>query len=210
MAAMAGRPQLASIVTDVLVLSGEAEVIRAVAANPGAVFSTRGEALLLARAALDTPLQTILSQRAVTARVPPETTAPAHARRPLERGRFVAAAATIAQLFTEGRLAEPQIRAFAGNGQLEEVICSLAALSDLPVPLVMRLFALNDQDLLLAIARRLDFTDDTAIALGALLAGTAPGETDRALIGQRYGALTTVTAERALRFTQIRAGASLA
>jgi hypothetical protein len=204
MAAMAGRPQLASIVTDVLVLSGETAVIRAVAANPGAIFSAHGHALLVERASLDHVLQATLRER---------TSAPISGaglparRRPLDRNRFTAAAAHIAQLFTEGRLSEAQIGAFASEGRLEEVICSLAALADLPVPLVMRLFALSDEALLLAIARRLDFAPATATALGTLLAGGECSDAESAALGQRYGSLTTIAAERALRFTQMRAGA---
>ena len=208
MAAMAGRPQLASIVTDVLVLSGEAEVMRAVAANPGATFSARGHALLVERAGLDATLQATMRRRATMPDVPGIASDAAAKRRPLDRHRFTAAAASIARLFAEGRLSEPQIRAWASEVRLEEVICSLAALADLPMPLVMRVFALNDEALLLAIARRLDFARDTATALGALLAGEGQGEHESATIGQRYAALTTIAAERTLRFTQMRAGAN--
>ncbi len=204
MAAMAGRPQLASIVTDVLVLSGETEVMRAVAANPGATFSARGHALLVERAGLDATLQATMRRRAT---LPESAARGAAKRRPLDRNRFTAAAAAIARLFAESRLSEPQIHAWASEGRLEEVICSLAALADLPMPLVMRVFALNDEALLLAIARRLDFAHDTATALGALLAGEGQSAAESAAIGRRYAAMTTVAAERALRFTQMRAGA---
>jgi uncharacterized protein (DUF2336 family) len=204
MAAMAGRPKLASIVTDVLVLSGEAEVMRAVAANPGAAFSARGHALLVERASLDAALQATLRQRAAG---PGRVSSALARRRPLDRNRFTAAAADIAHLFAEGRLSEAQIRTFAGENRLEEVICSLAALADLPVPLMMRLFALSDEALLLAIARRLDFALDTVTALATLLAGVSQ---DEAVIGARYDALTTIAAERALRFTQLRAGTNRA
>lgn len=210
MAAMAGRPQLASIVTDVLVLSGEAEVMRAVAANPGATFSARGHALLVERAGLDATLQATMRRRATMPDVPGIASSVSTKRRPLDRNRFTTAAASIARLFAEGELSEPRIRAWASEGRLEEVICSLAALADLPMPLVMRLFALSDEALLLAIARRLDFALDTVTALVGLLAGTEQEAAESATIGQRYAAFTTIAAERALRFTQMRAGGSRA
>lgn len=62
--AIAGRPALGSEVTDVLVVRGDAAVLRTTAGNPGASFSDLGFGILVERSAGDPPLQRLIGLRA--------------------------------------------------------------------------------------------------------------------------------------------------
>lgn len=122
----------------------------------------------------------------------------------IDRARFKVAAATIARAFAEGQLSEHHVADWAAAGRAEEVICAIAALASLPLPMVMRIFTLREHGGLLVIGRRLEFEWPTLHALLNLMASGSLSQSDQNAFELHYASISPATAERVLRFMHMR------
>lgn len=122
---------------------------------------------------------------------------------------FKTAVKTVADKLTAGTLGEADISAFADAKQFEETVCGLAALAAVSVPVLTRMFATREQDMLLVIGRTLNFEWKTMQKLMLLMTGPRPSEQSLRQASENYSKLSQQTSERVLRFMQMREVAKL-
>lgn len=193
-ARMRGQPHLLAIsqrvivpegVTDVLLRRGERDVVRSVANNAGALFSTQGYKTLVQRSAddgmlavavgqrddLPTPLlQQLLSESAdIVRRKLFQTANPtrraAIARTMVEmsseagaapaRRNFAAAQKAIVALHNDGELDQEALARFARERKYEETVAGLSAISGLAIEAVDQVIASGRRDSILILGRAL-------------------------------------------------------
>jgi len=119
---------------------------------------------------------------------------------------YAAALAAVRAMHREGRLSEPEVVAFAEAGKYEETIASLATLCSVPVEVVDRLMSGERADPVLILARAVGFGWPTVRAvMNARPGAKASGQAlDDAL--ENFERLTPATAQRVVRFWQVRQG----
>ncbi|MGE0563320.1 MAG: DUF2336 domain-containing protein [Pseudolabrys sp.] len=118
---------------------------------------------------------------------------------------YEAALALVRGLQKDGKLNEAAITGFASNQKYEETIAGLATLSAVPVETVDRLLAGDRSDPVIILARAANFgweTVRTIIESRAGAKGTSTQVIDAAK--QNYDMLSPATAERVVRFWQVR------
>jgi uncharacterized protein (DUF2336 family) len=173
MLALSRRPALSETVTDILVTKGDGTVRQAVASNHSARFSMSGTAALIDLARTDETLQDLLGERddlsgaqlnllvemakesARTRLVAalPDAGGPRRPALPGPRRDFSSALAALAAIRDSRLLTEGDLASFAERGRVEETICAVAELAELPLVRVEQVFDDRQSDLLIVIGR---------------------------------------------------------
>jgi len=118
---------------------------------------------------------------------------------------YDAALAIVRDMQKDGRLNEAAITGFARNQKYEETIAGLATLSAVPVETVDRLMSGDRSDPVIILARAANFGWETVRAIIESRGG-ARGTSTQAIDAakQNYDMLSPATAERVVRFWQVR------
>ena len=112
-------------------------------------------------------------------------------------------------LQSAGKLNEEQLHAFARDGSFEKVTAALSLLCELPIAVVERAFVQKHTDQILVMARAINLSWVTTVALLLLQAGV--NGSSRQQLDQcftRFSRLQTNTARTALQFYRMRKKAS--
>lgn len=227
--AISERPTIAAPVTDILVVRGDRAVLHAVATNRGAAFSKAGLETLVKRAAGDDQLTETVALRPdipighlrelvrqATEIVRQRLLAVAAdqgARQEISAaiaevsntvGASVSQAYRNAQrkvlaLLRQGQLDELLLRNAAGNGDFEETVAMLSALSHVSIETVEQLVRAERPDGLLILARALGIEWPTLHAIMVLRRGRAPGPSLKEA-KLNFERLSHATAERVVSF----------
>ncbi len=234
--AMCGRSEVSEPVADVIVARGDREVSRSIATNAGARLSENAFTTLVKRADQDSVLaehvgvrtdipprllrelllrasevvqkrllaqarpQTAADIRKILAEVTEEVGAKAAPR------SYAAALAAVRAMHREGRLSEPEVVAFAQSGKYEETIASLATLCSVPVEVVDRLMNGERADPVLILARAIGFGWPTVKAVMNSRHGAKASAQMLEDALENFERLTPATAQRVVRFWQVRHG----
>jgi uncharacterized protein (DUF2336 family) len=234
--ALSTRQGINEQLSDILVARGDREVSRSIANNHHAQLSENAFSTLVKRAEQDGVLaekvgmrtdipprlfRQLLMQasevvqkrllakakpgtqaeiRRILAQVTDEVAAKAAPR------NYTVALAAVRALHQERKLSEADIAAFANAGRYEETIAALATMCAVPVEVVDRLMNGERADPVLILARAISFGWPTVKAiLNARPGGKPSAQTlDAAL--ENFDRLTTTTAQRVVRFWQVRQG----
>jgi uncharacterized protein (DUF2336 family) len=237
--AISNRDSISEVVTDLLVVRGNQQVVRTVAQNAGARFSEEGFGVLVKRSEGDDVLASHLGVRkdmpkhhlaklvetasdAVRRRLAAANPLAAmEIRRVLaelaakvktEVGAaardYTAAKAQIANMRNAGKFGEAETRVFAQLGKFEETVVALSALCGLPIEVIEATFQGDNSDMCLVIARAAGLSWPTAKQI-LLLQSTAGSlsEQDLARAKDNFEKLQPATAQRVVRFYQVRKSA---
>lgn len=229
--AIAGRRDLATEVTDILVQRGDRTVAVSLAGNESAQFSEPGFAALINRASDDTLLAEYVSrrpdlpppmfhrlvaqaasvvQRRLLAIATPErqieiqrvlTRVTEDVGGPRERD-YTAALARTRAMASAGRLDETAVTAFARVGALEDVIAALSLLCEVPVEIVDRLAASGKSDPILVLCKAARLSPLTVAAV----LRAQNGGVNSAVLDQ-FDQLSPATALRIVHFWRSRSAA---
>lgn len=232
--AISGRDTIAPVVTDVLVDRGNNTVLRTVAGNQGAQFSDRGFGRLVERSKDDEVLAEKVGLRAdIPARhfqailgnakeqvrkrlagsidetrikAALDQVGDAFAERLTPKARdFTAAQREILGLKRMNRLDEESVFDIAKTGRVEPIICALAIMAGVQIAVVERLFDSERPDGVLLLARSSGLSWPTLKAILMMRVGAAGTSTAAmAETADSYEKLTVATAQRAIRFWQVR------
>jgi uncharacterized protein (DUF2336 family) len=234
--ALSSRFGISETLSDILVERGDREVAHSIATNQDARLSENAFTNLVKRAEQDGVLAEKVGQRTdipprlfrqllmqasdvvqkrLLASAKPETQA--EIRRVLEKvtdevaakaapRNYTAALATVRALHKEGKLSENDIADYARNGQYEETIAALATLCAVPVEVVDRLMSGERADPVLILARSAGFGWPTVREVVSARPGPKPTESTLNSAYENFEKLTTATAQRVVRFWQVRQG----
>lgn len=234
--ALSARKGVGETLSDILVARGNREVSRALATNNDARLSELGFSTLINRAQQDDVLAEKVAQRTdipprlfrqlmlqasevvqkrLLAQAKPETQA--EIRRILAKvtdevaakaapHNYAIALAAVRTLHRQHKLGEADIAQFAKAGKYEQTIAALATLCSVPVEVVDRLMSGERADPVLILARAAGFRWPTVREIiNARPEGRPAGqalETAR----ENFERLTAATAQRVVRFWQVRQG----
>jgi uncharacterized protein (DUF2336 family) len=193
--AIAGRETIAERVTDVIVRRGDRDVVRSVAANPGARLSEAGYLALVKKAETDGVLAETVFQRED---LPPQlfhelvvcatefvqkrllATAKPEVQAEIQRvlaqvstevetetkpRDYSAAKQSVAELQRAGKLDEVALTAFAGQRRYEETVVSLSVLCKVSIEVLDRMMLSERSDPLLILCKAAGFGWPTARAI---------------------------------------------
>jgi uncharacterized protein (DUF2336 family) len=123
---------------------------------------------------------------------------------PMSRGYFVAKR-LLTQQHRLGNLNEASIAGYARSHKLEEVTIGLALLCALPIDVIERVLAQRDQQMLLVLAKSLNFSWDSTMAV-LFVAAKDHRITARDLadLEREFGRLNVATSKSILKFYQSR------
>jgi uncharacterized protein (DUF2336 family) len=138
--------------------------------------------------------------RRVLAQVTDEVAAKAAPR------NYAAALATVRALHSQHKLKETDIAEFAKSGKYEETIAALAILCAVPVEVVDRLMNGERADPVLILARASGFGWSTVKAILNARPGAKPSPHALDVARDNFERLTVTTAQRVVRFWQVRQG----
>ena len=234
--AIAMRPGLNEALVDVLVKRGDREVAHNIAGNAKARLSEGAFTNLVKRAEQDGVLAETVGQRTdipprlfrqllmqatevvqkrLLARAKPETQA--EIRRVLAAvtdevaakaapRNYAVALAAVKALHKERKLTEADIVDYAKSGKYEETIAALATMCLVPVEVVDRLMNGERADPVLILARSANFGWPTVKAV--ILSRPGPKPTNQVIDDafENFERLTAATAQRVVRFWQVRQG----
>jgi uncharacterized protein (DUF2336 family) len=234
--ALAARNGISETVSDVLVQRGDGAVVRSVATNKKARFSDIAFTTLVQRAERDGVLaekvglrtdipprlfrqllmqasavvqQRLLAQakpetqaeiRRVLAKVTSEVAAKAAPR------NYTAALAMVQALDKERKLTEADVADFAKSRKYEETIAALATVSEVPIEVVDRLMGGERADPVLILARAAGFGWRTVREIMNARPGLKTTSQVLDSARENFERLTAVTAQRVVRFWQVRQG----
>jgi len=121
---------------------------------------------------------------------------------------YTAALEKARALHAQGLLTETELAAAATARSREDMVATLSVLCDVPVDVVDRLLAGERPDPVLILSRCSGFSWETVQAILLACAG-AKGRTTQALetVRENFDKLTAATAQRVVRFWQLRPGA---
>jgi uncharacterized protein (DUF2336 family) len=234
--ALSVRPGISETVSDVLVQRGNDEVACSVAANPKARLSENAFGTLVERAEHDDVLAENVGMRADTpprvfrqllmqaseavrerllARANPEVQA--EIRRMLAKAtddvggkaasrQYAAALAVVQARHKERKLTEADIAGYAKSGQYKQTIAALATISTVPIEVVDRLISGERADPVLILARAAGFGWPTVRAIIDARPGGKPPQPVIDAAFENFERLTKGTAQRVVRFWQVRQG----
>jgi uncharacterized protein (DUF2336 family) len=234
--ALSKRKGIGEALSGILVVRGNRDVSRSLAGNEEARLSEDAMSVLVDRAQGDGVLAEKIGLRAdipphlfrrllmqasevvqerLLARAKPEMRA--EIRRILARvtdevavtaspRNYTAALASVRALHQNGKLGEAEIRDFAATGRYEETIAGLAAICAVPVDVVDRLMSAERLDPVLILARAAGFGWPTARALVGCRQGPRPSGRSLDTARENFERLTVTTAQRVVRFWQVRQG----
>ena len=234
--ALSTRLGISETITDVLVRRGDIEVARSVANNHKARLSEHAFTTLVKRAERDGVLAEKVGlrtdipprlfrellmkasgvvQQRLLAKAKPDTQA--EIRRALAKvteevaakaapRNYTAALAAVQARHKEKKLSEADVVDYAKSGKYEETIAALATVSAVPVEVVDRLVNGERPDPILILARAAGFSWR---AVRAIMAARPKSKTAGALFEaarENFERLTPATAQRVVRFWQVRQG----
>jgi uncharacterized protein (DUF2336 family) len=234
--ALSSRAGLSEALSEILVDRGDREVARSIATNHKAHLSENAFTTLVKRAEQDGVLaekvglrtdipprlfrQLLMQasdvvQKRLLANAKPDTQA--EIRRVLAKvtdevgakaapRNYIAALATVRALHKEKRLTEADIAAYAKSGQYEETIAALATLCAVPVEVVDRLMSGERADPVLILAKSANFGWPTVRELVSARPGPKPSSQMLDAAFENFEKLTGATAQRVVRFWQVRQG----
>jgi uncharacterized protein (DUF2336 family) len=122
---------------------------------------------------------------------------------------FAQAMSYVTGLHANGKLGEAHLLAFTNEGSFDKVVVALSLMCDLPIGLVERSFVQNQTEQILVLARAIDISWVTTVALLQLDSGAQAGSRQR--LDQcftQFSRLQPKTAQTALRFYRMREKAS--
>lgn len=234
--ALSMRNAIGEALSEVLVARGDRAVARSIATNQNARLSESAFTTLVQRAeqdgvlaekvgmrtdipprlfrqllmqASDVVQKRLLAQakpetqfeiRKVLAKVTDEVAAKAAPR------NYTVALAKVRALHKERKLTEADIVEFANSGQYEETIAALATVCGVPVEVVDRLMNGERADPVLILARASSFGWPTVKAIIAARPGNKPTAQVLDAAFENFERLTAATAQRVVRFWQVRQG----
>jgi len=234
--AMSLRLGISEALADILVERGDREVSRSIANNQRAQFSDNAFTTLVRRAEQDGVLaekvgmrtdipprlfrQLLITasevvQRRLLAKAKPETQS--EIRRILARvtdevaakaapRNYTTALAAVQALHAGRKLTEADIVEFATSGKYEETIAGLATLCAVPVEVVDRLMNGDRADPVLILARAAGFGWPTVKIILNARPGGKPAPQTLDVARENFERLTITTAQRVVRFWQVRQG----
>jgi uncharacterized protein (DUF2336 family) len=234
--AMSMRLGISAALSDILVKRGDREVARSIANNQHAALSDNAFTTLVQRAEKDSVLAEKVGmrtdipprlfrelliqasevvQKRLLAKAKPETQS--EIRRVLAQvtdevaakaapRNYVAALAAVRVLHKERKLTEDDVAEFARTGKYEETIAALATLCAVPVEVVDRLMNGERADPVLILARAVGFGWPTVKAILNGRPGGKPSPQTLEVARENFERLTATTAQRVVRFWQVRQG----
>jgi uncharacterized protein (DUF2336 family) len=234
--ALSTRVGLTEALSDILVTRGDRAVARSIATNRKALLSENAFTMLVKRAEEDNVLaekvglrtdipprlfrQLLIQasevvQKRLLAQAKPETQS--EIRRILAKvtdevaakaapRNYTAALAAVRALHKERKLTEADIAEFARAGRYEETIAALAILCAVPVEVVDRLISGERADPMLILARAVGFKWSTVREIITARPGPKPSSQTLDAAYENFERLTAATAQRVVRFWQVRQG----
>ncbi len=234
--ALSARKNLSEALSEIIVTRGDREVARSIATNQHAKLSENAFTALVKRAQQDGLLAekvglrtdipprlfrqllmqaTDVVQKRLLAQAKPETRA--EIRRILAKvtdevaaraapRNYTAALAAVRALHKERKLTEADIAEFARSGKYEETIAALATVCAVPVEVVDRLMNGERADPVLILARSAGFGWDTVREVMNARPGGKPSSQVLEAAKENFDRLTAATAQRVVRFWQVRQG----
>ena len=118
---------------------------------------------------------------------------------------FVQAMSYVTELHANGKLGEAHLLAFTNEGSFDKVVAALSLMCDLPIGLVERSFVQNQTEQILVLAKAIDISWVTTVALLQLDSGAHAGSRQR--LDQCFTQFSTLqpkTAQTALQFYRMR------
>ena len=234
--ALSARAGLSEAVADIIVTRGDRDVARSIATNHGAKLSENAFTTLVRRAEKDGVLaekvglrtdipprlfrQLLMQasdvvQKRLLAQAKPETQVEIRhilakvtdevAARAAPRN-YTAALAAVRALHKERKLTEADIAEFAKSGKYEETIAALATVCAVPVEVVDRLMSGDRADPVLILARAAGFGWNTVREIMNARPGPKPSSQTLDAARENFERLTAATAQRVVRFWQVRQG----
>lgn len=235
--AISQRRMVTSAITDVLVERGNAAVLRSVVGNHGAEFSDKGFTELVKKSAADETLaikvaargdippehfsrivmrasDTVLRKlRATNPHLDTQITnvvagITAELRGKNRKRDYSDAMKVVQSLFQGGKLDGDLIATFAKAGKFEETAASLSLLCRLPIETVVEVMDGENRDTVLILAKAADLPWSAAkliLSVDNPKVPPSPADLDKA--EQNFSGLTIATAQRVLRFIQVRLNA---
>jgi uncharacterized protein (DUF2336 family) len=233
---MSTRLGINEALSEILVERGDREVARTIANNQRAELSVNAFSTLVKRAEQDGVLaekvgmrtdipprlfrQLLIQasevvQKRLLAKAKPETQS--EIRRILAQvtdevaakaapRNYAAALAAVRGLHKERKLGEADVTEFAKTGKYEETIAALATLCAVPVEVVDRLMNGERADPVLILARAIGFGWPTVKAILNARPGGKPSPQTLDAARENFERLTATTAQRVVRFWQVRQG----
>ncbi len=234
--ALSDRLGIGEALSEILVARGDRDVARSIATNQNARLSENAFTTLVQRAeqdgvlaekvglrtdipprlfrqllmqASDVVQKRLLAQakpetqseiRRVLAKVTDEVAAKAAPR------NYAAALAAVRALHKERKLTEADIAEYAKSGRYEETIAALATLCAVPVEVVDRLMNGERADPVLILARAAGFGWPTVREVINARPGSKPSSQTIDAAFENFERLTAATAQRVVRFWQVRQG----
>jgi uncharacterized protein (DUF2336 family) len=234
--ALSERPSISEALADILVARGNRDVARSVAANSQAKLSENAFTNLVKRAERDGVLaekvglrtdipprlfrqllrqasevvqkrlliharpETQAEIRRVLAKVTDEVAARAAPR------NYTEALAAVRALHRQRKLTEADIAEYAACGKYEETIAALATVCAVPVEVVDRLMNGDRPDPILILARAAGFGWPTVREIMNARPGAKPSPQTLDAAHENFERLTAATAQRVVRFWQVRQG----
>lgn len=234
--AVSTRKGIGESLSEILVARGDREVARSIATNHSARLSEEAFTTLVQRAEQDGVLaekvgmrtdipprlfrqlliqasdvvqkrllaqakpETQLEIRKILAKVTDEVAAKAAPR------NYTAALAKVRAIHRERKLTEADIVEFAKSGQYEETIAALATICAVPVEVVDRLMNGERADPVLILARAVSFGWPTVKEIMNARSGLKPSQQVLDAAFENFERLTPTTAQRVVRFWQVRQG----
>jgi uncharacterized protein (DUF2336 family) len=125
---------------------------------------------------------------------------------PKQQYDYTAAKDAFERLRQSGVPLEPRIHEFARQGKFEEVVVALSAMSRLPIPAVERIMVDEgvESDVVLILAKAAAMPWATARLVLAMRRGAALGPTEVETAHAHFERLQPATAQRVVRFYQVR------
>ncbi len=234
--ALSTRIGIGQAIADILIARGDRDVARSIATNHNARLSESAFTTLVKRAEEDGILaekvglrtdipprlfrQLVLHasevvQKRLLAQAKPETQA--EIRKVLAKmtdedsakatpRNYTSAVAAVRAMHKERKLGEANVAEFANAGRYEETIASLATLCAVPVEVVDRLISGERVDPVLILARTIGFGWPTVREIINARPGLKPNIATIDAAYENFDRLTTATAQRVVRFWQVRQG----
>ncbi|HYC17871.1 MAG TPA: DUF2336 domain-containing protein [Pseudolabrys sp.] len=234
--AISVRLGISAALSEILVKRGDREVARSIANNQDAALSDNAFTTLVQRSEKDSVLaekvgmrtdipprlfrQLLIQasevvQKRLLAQAKPETQS--EIRRILAQvtdevaakaapRNYAAALAAVRALHKDRKLSEDNVAEFAKAGKYEETIAALATLCAVPVEVVDRLMNGERADPVLILARAVGFGWPTVKAILNARPGGKPSPQTLDVARENFERLTATTAQRVVRFWQVRQG----
>ena len=225
--AMSARLGLNEALSDILVERGDREVARSIANNRHAQLSDNAFTTLVKRAEQDNVLAEKVGmrtdipprlfrqllvrasevvQKRLLAKAKPETQVTDEVAAKAAPRNYAAALATVRSLHSQHKLGEVDIANFARSGKNEETIATLAILCAVPAEVVDRLMNGERADPVLILSRASGLGWQTVRAILNARPGVKPSPHGLDVARENFERLTVTTAQRVVRFWQVRQG----